>query len=112
MTNERAERHAIVSGIGMSRIGRKTGISGVELTVESTMAAIADAGISPSDIDGIATIGDTPIAVTAEHLGISPLWTGGSMGHYGLLTPAVDAFEAVGNDAARHVLVYRTVNMM
>ena len=79
MTNERAERGAIVSGIGMSRIGRKTGISDVELTVESTKAAIADAGISPSDIDGIATIGDTPLAVTAEHLGISPDWTGGSM---------------------------------
>src|ERR1700728_804994 len=112
MTNEGAERDAIVSGIGMSRIGRKTGISDVELTVESTMAAIADAGISASDIDGIATIGDTPIAVTAERLGISPIWTGGSMGHYGLLTPAVDAFKAVGNRSARHVLVYRTVNMM
>jgi acetyl-CoA acetyltransferase len=96
----------------MSRIGRKTGISDVELTVESAKAAIADAGISASDIDGIATIGDTPIAVAAEYLGISPDWTGGSMGHYGLLTPVVDAFKAVGTGAARHVLVYRTVNMM
>jgi acetyl-CoA acetyltransferase len=112
VTDERAERGSIVSGIGMSRIGRKTGISDVELTVESAKAAIADAGISASDIDGIATIGDTPIAVTAKHLGISPDWTGGSMGHYGLLTPVVDAFKAVGHRAARHVLVYRTVNMM
>src|ERR1700689_4249872 len=96
----------------MSGIGRKTGIPDVELTVESTMAAIADAGISPSDIDGIATIGDTPIAVTATNLGIPPAWTGGSMGHYGLLTPAVDAFKAVGNGAARHILVCRTVNMI
>jgi acetyl-CoA acetyltransferase len=112
MTDENAERDAIVSGIGISRIGRKTGISDVELTVESTKKAIADAGISASDIDGIATIGDTPIAVTAKHLGFSPDWTGGSMGHYGLLTPVVDAFKAVGTRAARHVLVYRTVNMM
>ena len=112
MTEERVERDAIVSGIGMSRIGRKTGISDAELTVESATAAIADAGISASDIDGIATIGDTPIAIAAEHLGLSPDWTGGSMGHYGLQTPVVDAFKAVGSRAARHVLVYRTVNMM
>jgi acetyl-CoA acetyltransferase len=112
VTKEKAERSAIISGIGMSRIGRKTGISDVDLTVESTMAAIADAGISPSDVDGIATIGDTPIGVTAQRLAITPDWTGGSMGHYGLLTPVVDAFKAVGNRFARHVLVYRTVNMM
>ena len=112
MTEEHTERGAIVSGIGMSRIGRKTGIAATELTVESARAAITDAGISASDIDGIATIGDTPIAVAAEQLGLSPLWTGGSMGHYGLLTPVVDAFKAVGSGRARHVLVYRTVNMM
>jgi acetyl-CoA acetyltransferase len=112
VTEKHAERGAIVSGIGMSRIGRKTGIAATELTVESAKAAIADAGISTSDIDGIATIGDTPIAVAAEQLGLSPTWTGGSMGHYGLLTPVVDAFKAVGSRQARHVLVYRTVNMM
>jgi acetyl-CoA acetyltransferase len=112
VTEERLERGAIISGIGMSRIGRKTGIPDVELTVESARAAIADAGLLASDIDGIATIGDTPIPVAAERLGLSPDWTGGSMGHYGLLTPVVDAFKAVGSRAARHVLVYRTVNMM
>jgi acetyl-CoA acetyltransferase len=112
MTEKRAERGAIVSGIGLSRIGRKTGIPGVDLTVESAKAAIADAGLAASDIDGIATIGDTPIAIAADQLGIAPGWTGGSMGHYGLLTPVVDAFQAVGTRTARHVLVYRTVNMM
>jgi acetyl-CoA acetyltransferase len=112
VNDERSERGAIISGIGMSRIGRKTGIADVELTLESTRAAIADAGLSASDIDGIATIGDTPIAVTAEKLGITPSWTGGSMGHYGLLTPVVDGFRAVGSRTARHVLIYRTVNMM
>ena len=112
MTEKHSERGAIVSGIGMSRIGRKTGIAATELTVESSKAAIADAGISAADIDGIATIGDTPIAIAAEQLGLSPDWTGGSMGHYGLLTPVVDAFKAVGSRKARHVLVYRTVNMM
>jgi acetyl-CoA acetyltransferase len=109
---EQGVRGALISGIGMSRIGRKTGIQALELTVDSSQAAMADAGLTPSDIDGIATIGDTPLAVAAETLGITPTWTGGSLGYYGLLTPVVDAFTAVARGAARHVLVYRTVNMI
>jgi hypothetical protein len=51
------EQGAIISGIGISRIGRKTGIPGLELTAESSAEAIADAGLSPGDIDGISTMG-------------------------------------------------------
>ncbi len=106
------ERGAIISGIGISRIGRKTGIPGLELTVESSTAAIADAGLSPNDIDGIATMGETPVADAASHLGIEHTWTGSPVGRWGLLSPVVNAFHAVATGRARHVLVYRTVNMM
>jgi acetyl-CoA acetyltransferase len=106
------ERGAIISGIGISRIGRKTGIAGLELTVESSAAAIADAGLSPHDIDGIATMGETSVADAASHLGIEHSWTGLPVGRWGLLSPVVNAFHAVGTGRARHVLVYRTVNMM
>ena len=106
------ERGAIISGIGISRIGRKTGIAGVELTAESSAAAIADAGLSPLDIDGIATMGETPVSEAATHLGIEHTWTGSPIGRWGLLSPVVNAFHAVATGRARHVLVYRTVNMM
>jgi acetyl-CoA acetyltransferase len=106
------ERGAIISGIGISRIGRKTGIAGIDLTAESSAEAIADAGLSPSDIDGVATMGETPIPEATARLGIEPAWTGGSMGRWGLLSPVVNAFHAVATGTARHVLVYRTVNMM
>jgi acetyl-CoA acetyltransferase len=106
------EQGAIISGIGISRIGRKTGIAGLELTVESSAAAIADAGLSPHDIDGIATMGETPVPDAASHLGIEHSWTGSPVGRWGLLSPVVNAFHAVGSGRARHVLVYRTVNMM
>jgi acetyl-CoA acetyltransferase len=105
------ERGAIISGIGISRIGRKSGIAGIDLTAESAAEAIFDAGLAPADIDGIATMGDTPIPEAAARLGVDPAWTGGSMGRWGLLTPVVDAFHAVAAGEARHVLVYRTVNM-
>ena len=54
------EKQAIISGIGISRIGRKTDFGHLDLTTESASAAIADAGLRPEDIDGIATMGETP----------------------------------------------------
>ncbi len=112
MADPTAVRAAIISGLGISRIGRRLEIPDGVLTEEASRLAIADAGLTAVDIDGIATIGDTPLEDAAARLGVTPIWTSGGMGRYGLLTPVVEAFEAVGTGAARHVLVYRTVNMM
>jgi len=106
------ERGAIISGIGISRISRKSGIGGIDLTAESSAQAIQDAGLTPGDIDGIATMGETPIPEAAVRLGIDPAWTGGSFGRWGLLTPVVNASHAVSSGQARHILVYRTVSML
>ena len=105
------ERRAIISGAGISRIGRKTGIPHLDLTLESARQAIADAGLEPSDIDGIATLGETPIPEAAAALGIEPTWTGGLTPLGGLLSPVLNAAQAVAEGKARHVLVYRTVMM-
>jgi acetyl-CoA acetyltransferase len=107
-----AERRSIISGIGISRIGRRTGIPGLELTLEASRAAIADAGLEPSDIDGITTLGDTPIPEVAAALGIEPPYTGGGFDTGGLLSPLMGACFSVAAGRARHVLVYRTVQMM
>ena len=66
------EKHSVISGIGISRIGRRTGIPHLELTLESANAAIADAGLTAADIDGVATLGDTPLREAAGALGIEP----------------------------------------
>ena len=66
------EKDAIISGLGISRIGRRTGIPGAELTLEAARAAIDDAGLTADDIDGIATFGDTPLTEVADALGIQP----------------------------------------
>jgi acetyl-CoA acetyltransferase len=106
------ETRSIISGIGISRIGRRTGIPGVELTLESSRAAIADAGLTADDIDGIATLGETPLREVAATLGIQPRFTGGGFDTGGLLSPVMSACLAVAEGRARHVLIYRTVQMM
>jgi len=105
------EQSSIVSGIGISRIGRRTGIPGIELTLESARTAIADAGITVDDLDGIATIGDTPVPDVLGALSVD-LPVVGSDFQGGLLTPLMSAILAVAEGRARHVLVYRTVQMM
>ncbi|MDT5091690.1 MAG: hypothetical protein QOH60_1053 [Mycobacterium sp.] len=106
------EKDAIISGLGISRIGRKTGIPGVELTLEATRMAIEDAGLTAQDIDGIATFGDTPPTEVAEALGISAGEVPVGFGTGGVLIPVMSAFRAVSEKQARHVLVYRTVAML
>ncbi len=52
---EPLERRAIISGIGQSDVGRRLGRSDLDLTVEAGLAAIADAGLTRDDIDGLTT---------------------------------------------------------
>ncbi len=100
----------MVSGIGISRIGRKTGIPGLELTVEAATQAIADAGLTPGDIDAVATLGDTPASEVQQVLGVGDQRVE-LVGEGGLLAPVFGAFRAVTGGGLRHVLVYRTVLM-
>lgn len=105
------ERDAIFSGVGMSGIGRRTGIPGIDMTEMASRAAIADAGLTIDDIDGVATMGDTPLTEACARLGINATWTGGGYDTAGLYSPVFSAMWAVASGKARHVLVYRTVQM-
>jgi acetyl-CoA acetyltransferase len=103
----------VISGAGISRIGRRTGIPALELTVESCAAAIADAGLTPADIDAVLTMGDTPADEAARALSIAEAGEQGpTLGRNGLLTPVVAARDLVAEGSACHVLVYRTVQMI
>lgn len=106
------EKEAIISGIGISRIGRRTGIPGLELTLEAARAAIADAGLEPADIDGIATLGDTPRQHVIDALGLDAENRSSGIDTSGLYSPLMSAFLAVSEGRSRHVLVYRTVAML
>lgn len=106
------EKDAIISGIGISRVGRRTGIPGLELTLDAARAAIADAGLVPADIDGIATLGDTPRQHVIEALGLDAENRSSGFDTAGLYSPLMSAFLGVSEGRSRHVLVYRTVAML
>ncbi|MCK9904998.1 DitF protein [Parafrankia colletiae] len=114
-----AERRAVISGIGQSEVGRRLGRDGLDLTIDAALAAIADAGLTVADIDGLATYpggiggfsGFSGPGSPAVHdaLRLSLNWHSGGGEGPGQLQAVVNAVMAVATGLARHVLVYRTV---
>jgi acetyl-CoA acetyltransferase len=112
-------RQAVISGIGQSQVGRRLGRSDLDLTVEAALAAIADAGLTRDDVDGLATypgmgLGTpgfagpgTPEVQDALRLRLA--WHDGGGEGPGQMRAVIAACLAVGAGLARHVLVYRTV---
>ena len=77
-------RGAVIVGVAESDLGQ-TGKSALELQAQAAVRALADAGLSLRDVDGLATVGVPrfPAVQTAEYLGLRPTWsestfTGGS----------------------------------
>ncbi|MHB8439584.1 MAG: thiolase family protein [Acidimicrobiales bacterium] len=113
------ERNAVISGIGQSRVGRRLNRSDVDLTVEAALAAIADAGLTRDDIDGLATypgggMGGAPFAgptspEVQDALRLKLNWHDGGGEGPGQVRAVFAASLAVAAGLARHVLVYRTV---
>lgn len=102
----------IITGIGISDVGRRTGTAGIELTLQAVTAALADAGLAAADIDAVTTLGDVTAAHTVAAMGIAPTILDGVTADTGLLSPLTQAVGAIMAGDARHVLVYRTVEML
>ncbi len=107
----------MITGIGRSAVGRRLGRSELSLTVEAARNAIADAGLSTSDIDGlVAWPGEYP--APAGFTGPSPWrlkdalrlnlnWHLAAQEGPGQLAAVMAATMAVHSGLCRHVLVYR-----
>jgi acetyl-CoA acetyltransferase len=110
---DRWEERCMITGIGMSPVGRRTGTPGLALVEAAAREAIADAGLFPADVDGITTVGEIPLAGVVATLGLAPTWTGeGGTAVGGSMAGVHNACRAVASGAARHVLVYRSVAML
>ncbi len=119
VTSERFEHKSVLSGIGRSAMGRRLMRDPVSLTVDACLAAVADAGLTLDDIDGLSTypgaggydIGFTEGGITPieEALRLKPTWMNGAGDTPGQSGVIGAAMMAVASGLCRHVLCYRTV---
>src|SRR6187200_2980326 len=113
------ERRAVVSGIGQSEIGRRLYRQPLDLTIEACLAAIADAGLTRDDIDGVSTYpgnmnqppGFSGVGVIElqDALRLNLDWYSGGLETSAQLGSVINACLAVACGMANHVVCFRTV---
>jgi len=102
-----------IAGVGYSQVGRRLPLSDDELVRQAITAAMADAGMTPSDIDGIATNGGNAMAM-GHLLGIMPLnyyFTSSGLAP-AFVEPAVMAISAVASGLAHTCVAVRLIRQM
>ncbi|GFG86595.1 thiolase C-terminal domain-containing protein [Mycolicibacter algericus] len=118
VTTEKFEDKVALTGIGMSTLGRRQMVPPLSLTVAACNAAIADAGLSIDDIDGLSTypggglpgpFGEGGVTALEAALGLRPTWHNGGMETFGPGGSVIAAMLAVATGLARHVLCFRTL---
>jgi acetyl-CoA acetyltransferase len=104
-----------IAGIGCTEFSKNSGVSTLTLGTRAIVAACQDAGLSPSELDGVATfrVGDSVLpAILSQALGIKNLrffidqFGGGSVSH-SIIGQAALAIHA---GVASHVVCYRALN--
>ncbi len=117
-SDSRFEHRVVLSGVGRSAIGRRLMRDPLSLAVDACLAAVADAGLELSDIDGLSTypgsvsgVGISEGGTTAieEALRLRPTWINGGGELPGPGGSVIAAMLAVSSGLCRHVLCFRTV---
>jgi len=117
LSDRRFEEHSAITGIGASRLGRRLMVPPLSLTIEACEAAVADAGLTFEDIDGLSTypgldiagMGEGGVSALEGALGLRPTWINGGMDTFGPGGSVIAAMMAVATGMARHVLCFRTL---
>src|SRR3954452_7159366 len=103
-----------IVGIGQTEFSKNSGRSELQLAIEASKAAIEDAGLTPTDIEGMVTFDGDPNDELAiiRSLGIPELrWVSRTIrGGAGSGSCVHHAAAAVSSGAAKNVLVFRAFN--
>jgi acetyl-CoA acetyltransferase len=101
----RRARAAVIGAAETTEMGKLPHMSQLQLHADAALNALADAGLKPSDIDGIATAGETPESL-ALYLGITPTWIDATaVGGCSFLMHVRHAMAAIEAGQCRHVLI-------
>lgn len=105
---------AAIAGIGATEFSKDSGRSELQLACEAVSAAIADAGLRPSEVDGLVTFtADTSSEIhVARNTGIGELQHFSRVGYGGGAACATIAqgAMAIASGAAEAVVCYRAFN--
>ena len=112
------EEKVAITGVGASEIGRRLMRTPLSLTVEACERAVADAGLSLADIDGLSSypgggnfggFGEGGVTALEAALGLRPTWYNGGIETFGPGGSLIAAMLAVAGGLVRHVLCFRTL---
>jgi len=96
---------AVVGAAETTELGVIPGMSQIMLHADAALNAMADCGLKPSDIDGVATAGESPVSI-AHYLGITPTWTDGtSVGGCSFMLHVRHAAAAIESGLCKTVLI-------
>ena len=96
---------AVVGAAETTRMGKIPDQSVIGLHADAALNAMADCGLTPKDIDGVATAGISPVEL-AHYLGITPTWADGtSVGGCSFMLHVRHAAAAIEAGLARTILI-------
>lgn len=96
---------AVVGAAETTELGKIPNLSVIGLHADAALNAMADAGLKPSDIDGVATAGISPVEL-AHYLGIKPTYADGtSVGGCSFMLHVRHAAAAINEGLAKTILI-------
>ncbi|MFO0689982.1 MAG: lipid-transfer protein [Myxococcota bacterium] len=105
---------AAIAGIGQTAYTKKSGVSELALASEAVRKAIDDAGLRPSDVDGLVsyTMDSSDEVEVARAVGIGDMtfWSKVNYGGGAAVGLVAHAAMAVATGMAKNVVVYRALN--
>src|SRR5579863_9096734 len=96
---------AVVGAAETTEMGRIPDMSVIQLHADAALNTLKDAGLKPTDVDGVATAGASPTEI-AYYLGITPTWVDGtSVGGCSFMLHVRHAAAAINEGLCNTVLI-------